>query len=97
MKEIKLIHWAIGIVFSLLLLAITQWAALPQRVAGPSPGAGTLPLPEETLPVLEQNERFNTAELPDAADHRPSEFQESPQELEEKPSQKSETEELAKF
>jgi hypothetical protein len=71
MKEIKLIHIIIAVILVLLSVAIVQWTTFPK--SGPPPATqlpGETGQPEE-LPVLPQNELYNSSAAPSFAKDLP--------------------------
>ncbi|MDD5226298.1 MAG: hypothetical protein PHV97_03815 [Candidatus Omnitrophica bacterium] len=75
MKEIKLIHLVIIVILVLLSVAILQWTKLPQSAPPASVSSATTSQPVE-LPVLPQNEIYNSKATPSFLKELPS-FEES--------------------
>jgi hypothetical protein len=76
MKEIKLVHIVIAVILILLSMAIVRWIILPKGglPAGTEFSAETAQ-PEE-LPVLPQNELYNSSDAPSFSEDLPP-FEES--------------------
>ena len=76
MKKIKPIYLVIAIIFVLIVLAILQWAQLP-RGAQPAPVSPTGTDQPAELPVLPQNELYNSSPLPSFLKDLPAPAEES--------------------
>jgi hypothetical protein len=64
MKEIKLIHIMIAVILVLLSAAIIQWVIFPKSDLPPATGLSEGGGQPEELPVLPQNELYNSGAPP---------------------------------
>jgi len=90
MKEIKPIHLVIAVIFVLLAVAVLQWKKLPQSTPPMAPQTSAEPRQTAELPVLPQNELYNSEAIPSFLKEPPP-FEESSGENNLEPKDKART------